>query len=54
MNGVIITLAFSIMAFLCFCGMVAERDSHLRKHCTICFGICATLIFAVNILGGLL
>lgn len=49
-----ITIAFSVMAFICFCGILAEKDIHSRKCITVCFGICAALILAVNIIGGAL
>lgn len=42
-----ITIAFSVMAFICFCGILAEKDIHA-------FGICDALILAVNIIGGAL
>lgn len=49
-----ITIIFSIIAFICFCGILAEKDTQARKCITVCFGICAALILAVNILGGML
>lgn len=48
------TIAFSIMAFASFCGVIAEKDMHARKCATICFAICTTLVLIVNILGGVL
>ena len=49
-----ITIVFSVMVFICFCGILAEKDPGSRKCITVCFGICAALILAVNIIGGAL
>lgn len=51
---IFITIVFSVMAFISFCGILAERDIHTRKCLTVCFGISAALILALNIIGGTL
>lgn len=47
-------IAFSFLAFISFIGIIAEKDTFSRKCMTVCFGICAALVLAVNILGGVL
>ena len=49
-----ITIAFSLMAFIAFCGMLGEKDAKARDNLTIGFGICAAIVLAINIIGGVL
>lgn len=51
MNAVIIII-FSLMAFVCFCGILAEKDTKTKSYMTLCFAICAILVFGVYVLGG--
>jgi hypothetical protein len=48
------TIVFSISGFFSICGIFAEKDVTSRKYLTICFGICAAVVLAVNLFGGVL
>ena len=52
--NIFLTIWFTVNATICLLGVIAERDAHKRKSYTVCFGISAALVLAVNIIGGVL
>lgn len=49
-----LTITFSIIAIGFYLGVVTEMDAHARKCDTIGFAICAAVVLAVNVMGGVL
>ena len=49
--ALLVTIVFSLMAFICFCGLLAEKELCFRKHLTICYCASTFLVLAVNIVG---